>query len=84
MRRFLFVLVLALLPCGCGSSDRPSLAPGSAAPDFTLPGVDGKSHSLGDFATGRVLAMVFTCIRPVSQLHGSPSRSSTKTIGAKA
>ena len=72
MRRFLFVLVLALLPCGCGSSDRPSLAPGSAAPDFTLPGVDGKSHSLRDFASSRVLAIVFTCNTcPVSQSYES-------------
>ncbi len=66
------MLVLALLPCGCGSSDRPSLALGSAAPDFTLPGVDGKSHSLGDFASSRVLAIVFTCNTcPVSQLYES-------------
>ena len=61
MKRFLFVLVLALLPSGCVRSDRPSLALGSAAPDFNLPGVDGKSHTLGDFASSRVLAIVFTC-----------------------
>jgi thiol-disulfide isomerase/thioredoxin len=75
MRRFLFVLVLALLPCGCGRSDRPSLAVGSAAPDFNLPGVDGKSHSLGDFAGSRVLAIVFTCNTcPTSQLYESRIR----------
>jgi peroxiredoxin len=34
---------------------------GAAAPDFTLPGVDGRDHSLKDFADARVLAVVFTC-----------------------
>src|SRR5277367_5953345 len=28
----------------------PTLALGSAAPDFALPGVDGKIHKLGDYA----------------------------------
>ena len=75
MKRFLFVLVLALLPSGCVRSDRPSLALGSAAPDFNLPGVDGKSHTLGDFASSRVLAIVFTCNTcPTSQLYESRIR----------
>ena len=34
---------------------------GSAAPDFSLPGVDGKSYSLKDFADAKVLAIIFTC-----------------------
>ena len=85
MKRFLFVLVLALLPSGCVRSDRPSLALGSAAPDFNLPGVDGKSHTLGDFASSRVLAVVFTCNTcPASQLYEARISSSTKTTGAKA
>ena len=43
---------------------------GSAAPDFTLPGIDGRAHSLADYAGSRVLAVVFTgnsC--PASQLY---------------
>jgi peroxiredoxin len=34
---------------------------GAAAPDFELPGVDGKTHRLADFAGAKVLVVVFTC-----------------------
>ena len=34
---------------------------GSPAPDFALPGVDGKTHRLGDFADAKLLVVVFTC-----------------------
>jgi peroxiredoxin len=34
---------------------------GSPAPDFNLPGVDGKIYSLKDFADAKVLAVIFTC-----------------------
>jgi peroxiredoxin len=34
---------------------------GSAAPDFALPGVDGKTHRLADCAAAKVLVIVFTC-----------------------
>jgi peroxiredoxin len=38
-----------------------TLSIGSAAPDFRLPGVDGKTYSLSDFAQAKVLFVVFTC-----------------------
>lgn len=34
---------------------------GAAAPDFSLPGVDGKTYSLADFADAEVLVVIFTC-----------------------
>jgi peroxiredoxin len=34
---------------------------GATAPDFSLPGVDGKTHSLEDFADSKLLVLVFTC-----------------------
>ena len=34
---------------------------GQTAPDFSLPGVDGRSWSPGDFADAKVLIIVFTC-----------------------
>jgi peroxiredoxin len=45
----------------------PGIAPGetleigSAAPDFRLPGVDGKTYVLDDFREAEVLVIVFTC-----------------------
>jgi thiol-disulfide isomerase/thioredoxin len=43
------------------AGDHPTLPLGSLAPDFKLPGVDGRTHSLKDFAKAKVLAVVFTC-----------------------
>jgi len=34
---------------------------GEPAPDFSLPGVDGKTYSLDDFANAKVLVVFFTC-----------------------
>ena len=34
---------------------------GSAAPDFRLPGVDGKTYSLDSFRDAEILVVVFTC-----------------------
>ncbi len=64
------VVAAAAVMAACGDGDRPRLGHGAAAPDFSLPGVDGKVHSLGEYADSRVLAIVFTgnsC--PASQLY---------------
>jgi peroxiredoxin len=74
LRPFLLTLVVAV-SAACGSAGPPRLALGSSAPDFTLPGVDGKSHSLRDYADSRLLAVVFTCNTcPTSQLYESRIR----------
>ena len=38
-----------------------TLALGSDAPSFELPGVDGKTHSLEDYADAPLLAVVWSC-----------------------
>jgi thiol-disulfide isomerase/thioredoxin len=69
MPRLLLTIVLALSYAACGGKGA-GLALGSPAPDFTLPGVDGKVHSLGDFAASRMLVVVFTCNTcPAAQLY---------------
>jgi thiol-disulfide isomerase/thioredoxin len=46
------------------------LAIGAAAPDFSLAGVDGKTHTLQEYAGNAVLAVVFTCNHcPAAQLY---------------
>ncbi|MGB9432237.1 MAG: redoxin domain-containing protein [Candidatus Acidiferrum sp.] len=48
----------------------PILPLGSQAPDFALPGVDGKAHHLSDYAASPVLAIVFACNHcPISQMY---------------
>jgi peroxiredoxin len=39
----------------------PTLEVGAAAPPFDLPGVDGRRHTLAEFAAAKVLVVVFTC-----------------------
>jgi len=64
-----YVLLLLLLPAGFyafqpagrATDEHPTLAIGAAAPDFNLPGADGKNYSLADFTTARLLVVVFTC-----------------------
>jgi peroxiredoxin len=41
--------------------DLKTLEIGAMAPDFKLPGVDGRAYTLADFADAKVLAVVFTC-----------------------
>lgn len=63
--------VLLLLPlCAVAQTAHPILPIGSAAPDFSLPGVDGKTHSLRDYAGSPVLVVVFTCNHcPIAQMY---------------
>ena len=39
----------------------PTLPLGATAPDFNLPGVDGRNWTLSDFAGAKILVVVFTC-----------------------
>jgi len=50
----------------------PPLEIGASAPDFCLPGIDGKAHCLAEYASSKVLAIVFTCNHcPTAQLYES-------------
>jgi peroxiredoxin len=68
MWRLIFSLLLAL--AAWGQTNHPILAVGSPAPDFSLPGVDGRIHRLADFAASPVLVVVFTCNHcPIAQMY---------------
>ena len=46
------------------------LAAGSPAPDFSLPGIDGKIHQLSEYQDSRLLMVMFICNHcPTSQLY---------------
>jgi peroxiredoxin len=55
------LLALLVVPLTGLAAEHPILPLGSAAPDFSLPGVDGKIHKLSDYASSKVLVVVFTC-----------------------
>jgi peroxiredoxin len=71
MRKMLRLLtVLAVGFSALAQSAHPILAIGSQAPDFSLPGVDGKIHKLSDYATSPVLAIVFMCNHcPIASIY---------------
>src|SRR5690349_5154566 len=75
MNRLWFVLGLAcasLLNLAAADITFPTLPLGAAAPDFNLPGVDGRNYSLQDFAQAKILMVVFTCCHcPTAQYYES-------------
>jgi peroxiredoxin len=54
-------LLALVLPLTGIAAEHPILPLGSPAPDFSLPGVDGQMHKLSDYASSKVLVVVFTC-----------------------
>ncbi len=74
MYRLPAILAISLLLSSCpafGADEaHPTLAIGSPAPAFSLPGVDGKVHTLSEYGKSKVLAIVFTCNHcPTAQLY---------------
>jgi peroxiredoxin len=68
MWKLLLVLVVSL--AASAQEVHPTLALGSAAPDFSLPGVDGKRHSLSEYASSPILVVAFTCNHcPIAQMY---------------
>src|SRR5438874_970549 len=67
MKPSVFLVAGALLPlligfAAIGADFQPETLPlGSAAPEFKLPGVDGRDYSLKDFASAKILVVLFTC-----------------------
>ena len=58
------VLGLLALSGGRAAAEAPAVTPlavGAPAPDFDLPGVDGRNHTLKEFADAKALVVVFTC-----------------------
>jgi peroxiredoxin len=66
------LLAVLLITLGVASAEdvHPTLAVGSPAPDFSLPGVDGQIHKLSDYASSPILVVVFTCNHcPIAQMY---------------
>jgi peroxiredoxin len=56
--------------CHVCAADHKTLEIGAPAPDFSLPGIDGKTYNLASFKNADVLAIVFICNHcPTSQAY---------------
>lgn len=66
----LLAFSLAAFGQGRGANPHPTLAVGAPAPDFSLPGVDGKTHTLSEYQGSPALMVMFLCNHcPTSQLY---------------
>ena len=63
MRKIIILCLLTFFVAGSSlaASVHPILPLGSPLPDFKLPAVDGREYSPADFASAKVLVIVFTC-----------------------
>ena len=57
----LVLLLCSVLAVSSRSAEHATLPIGSAAPDFKLQGVDGKTYSLASFGKAKILVIIFTC-----------------------
>src|ERR1700728_1168542 len=63
-------LILLVSMAAVAEEHHPILPIGSPAPDFALPGVDGRIHKLSDYASSPILAVIFTCNHcPIAQMY---------------
>lgn len=71
MRKLVTYALMSLISLSVwAQQSHPILALGSPAPNFSLPGVDGKIHKLSDYASSPVLVVVFTCNHcPIAQMY---------------
>src|SRR3984957_8558977 len=67
MWKIFFVLLASL---AASAEDHPILPLCSGAPNFVLPGVDGETHQLSDYASSPVLVVAFMCNHcPIAQMY---------------
>tara|TARA_R110002020_G_scaffold363637_2_gene575922 strand:- start:211 stop:1443 length:1233 start_codon:yes stop_codon:yes gene_type:complete len=65
--------------------EHETLEIGSKAPDFKLPGTDGKFHTLSDYDDFKVLAIIFTCNHcPTAQAYEERIKEITEDYKSKS
>jgi thiol-disulfide isomerase/thioredoxin len=66
------------------STAHPILATGAPAPDFALPGIDGRIHKLGEYKDSPFLMVMFICNHcPTSQLYEGRIKQLVADYGEK-
>ena len=64
MKKVFILLCFSVCTFICMSQAHPdpaTLSIGAAAPDFKLPGTDGKTYSLASFKSSKLLVVIFSC-----------------------
>jgi thiol-disulfide isomerase/thioredoxin len=87
-RGFFYLLLLAtmlvLTTHANYKEDPKTLTIGAAAPNFSLPGIDGKTYSLSSFKNANVLVIIFTCNHcPTAQAYEDRVIQLTKDYSSK-
>lgn len=82
------LLIVLLNPVRLGSqtvqTEPETIRPGSRAPDFNLPGVDGKMYTLKSFEKAPVLVIIFSCNHcPTAQAYEDRIIAIEKEYGSK-
>ncbi len=73
-----------LIACLSYAADVKTLEIGATAPEFSLPGVDGKTYTLKSFANAKLLAIVFSCNHcPTAQAYEDRIMALAKDYKAK-
>lgn len=88
MKKFLIIIILAqaigFYSPSYGLDGPKTLAIGADAPDFSLPGVDGKTYSLASFKNAKILVVVFMCNHcPTSQAYEGRVKKLTSDYTSK-
>ncbi len=88
MKHLLFLILVSLsffvISKRSYAADHETLAIGSKAPDFKLPGIDGKTYSLSSFKDAKILAIIFTCNHcPTAQAYEDRMISLTNEYRSK-
>jgi thiol-disulfide isomerase/thioredoxin len=80
----MLILFFFLFSLPVFSADPEPLAIGAKAPEFSLPGVDGKTYTLRDFDHAKVLAIIFTCNHcPTAQAYEERMKQLALTYRSK-
>jgi thiol-disulfide isomerase/thioredoxin len=62
MTKYAFIALCLIQATVITAADAiPTLAIGAQAPDFSLPGIDGKTYTLKSFSDAKILVIIFTC-----------------------
>src|ERR1700712_3104087 len=81
---FNLVLLLSMCSFAFAQDKHKTMGIGETAPDFSLPGIDGKTYTLQSFKNAKVLAIVFMCNHcPTSQAYEDRVIKLTSDYAAK-